>query len=101
MSKLLSLNNSLKTYFCRFADVRNTIQGKQEERLPFFSFSLPKWFQDKYPGAYLNLKGNAPMLTTPFDVHRTLEHILDFHYIEYADIRHRDVSLFSQVRCLT
>ncbi|XP_011197023.1 uncharacterized protein Lly_3 [Zeugodacus cucurbitae] len=60
----------------RFAEVRATLQGKQEERLPFFSFTFPKAFQERFPEEYANFKANVDHLTTPFDVHATLQHIL-------------------------
>lgn len=60
----------------RFADVRNTLQGKQEERLPFFSFAFPEAFRHAFPAAYEQFKSNVDRLTTPFDVHATLVDIL-------------------------
>ncbi|XP_017480222.1 PREDICTED: uncharacterized protein LOC108369597 isoform X2 [Rhagoletis zephyria] len=61
----------------RFAEVRATLQGKQEERLPFFSFAFPKAFQKQFPKQYANFIANTELLTTPFDVHATLQHILE------------------------
>lgn len=60
----------------RFADVRKTLQGKQEERLPFFSFTFPEAFRRAFPAAYQQFKSNVDRLTTPFDVHATLVDIL-------------------------
>lgn len=62
----------------RFADVRNTQQGKLEERLPFYSFTFPPWFAQKYPEAHANFVKNANRLVTPFDIHATLAEVL--HY---------------------
>lgn len=56
----------------RFAEVRNTLQGKLEERLPFFSFTFPDAFKQKYADAYAQFKQNVDRLTSPFDVHQTL-----------------------------
>ncbi|KAI9580308.1 hypothetical protein GQX74_000301 [Glossina fuscipes] len=61
----------------RFADVRNTVQGKQEERLPFFSFAFPDSFKKRFPREYANFVNNSERLTTPFDIHATLTHILE------------------------
>ena len=76
------LNNTLLIIFgdhgARFSDLRKTIQGKLEERLPFMSITLPKWFTEKYPGLYSNLVQNSKVLTTPFDVYATLRHILSY-----------------------
>ncbi|XP_067648400.1 uncharacterized protein [Eurosta solidaginis] len=60
----------------RFAEVRATLQGKQEERLPFFSFTFPKAFRNRFPQEYANFVANAEHLTTPFDIHATLQHLL-------------------------
>jgi hypothetical protein len=61
----------------RYSKVRYTVQGKMEERLPLMSLTFPKWFRQKYPHLYMNLKNNSDKLTTPFDVHETLLDILD------------------------
>ena len=36
----------------RFSSLRSSLQGKQEERLPFFGFSFPEWFRSKYREAF-------------------------------------------------
>ena len=45
------LNNTLLIIFsdhgARFSSLRKTIQSKLEERIPFLSFTVPKWFPDK------------------------------------------------------
>lgn len=83
--------------FCRFADIRNTLQGKQEERLPFFSFIFPSWFKQVHPQAYANFVYNTQYLTTPFDIHKTLENILNFDTPKDGDRRQRAISLFDKV----
>jgi len=60
----------------RFAEVRATLQGKQEERLPFFSFTFPESFKKRFPQEYKNFLANEHHLATPFDIHATLKHIL-------------------------
>lgn len=60
----------------RFADVRKTLQGKQEERLPFFSYTFPKSFKEKYTNEYEQFKLNLDKLTTPFDIHATFVDLL-------------------------
>lgn len=81
----------------RFAKIRNTLQGKQEERLPFFSFIFPPWFKKVYPEAYANFVHNTHYLTTPFDVHKTLESILNFEIPKVGDRRQRAISLFNKI----
>lgn len=68
----------------RFAEVRNTLQGKLEERLPFFSFAFPDVFKIKYRKAYEQFKENLDRLTTPFDVHETLLDILSMFIFDVA-----------------
>jgi len=62
----------------RFSGLRKTIQGKLEERLPFISITLPKWFREKYPDLHSNLVHNSKLLTTPFDVYATFRHISSY-----------------------
>jgi hypothetical protein len=62
----------------RVNDLRQYSQGKLEERLPFFSLLMPRSFQEKYPIEMKNLRLNSRKLTTPFDIHETLKHILNF-----------------------
>ena len=39
---------------------------------------MPRTFQEKYPIEMRNLRLNSRKLTTPFDIHETLKHFLDF-----------------------
>ncbi|KAF7997895.1 hypothetical protein HCN44_009293 [Aphidius gifuensis] len=81
----------------RFADIRNTLAGKQEERLPFFSFTFPHWFKQVYPEAYANFVFNTRHLSTPFDIHKTLESILKLDPPSEGDTNLRDISLFNKI----
>ncbi|XP_015439519.1 PREDICTED: uncharacterized protein LOC107194414 [Dufourea novaeangliae] len=81
----------------RFAEIRNTLQGKQEERLPFFSFIFPPWFKKTYPKAYTNFLHNTHYLTTPFDVHKTLENLLNFETPKDGDRHQKAISLFDKI----
>ena len=62
----------------RFGDFRQTVQGKLEERLPFFTMTLPRWFKQKYPQIHKNLKTNTQRLTSWYDVYATLNHLLTY-----------------------
>ena len=62
----------------RYGAIRSTMVGKLEERLPFLSISLPPWFRQKYPDLAKNLKTNTERLTTPFDLHATIKHLVSF-----------------------
>lgn len=75
-----TLNESLVIFFSdhgmRFGNVRQLLTGWFEERLPFIFFSLPEWFKSMYPEYLQNFKINRNRLTTPYDFHITLKHIL-------------------------
>ena len=59
-------------------DVRNTMQGKLEERLPWLSISVPAWLEKKYPDITSALEHNQRIISSPFDVHATLRHVLTY-----------------------
>ena len=94
------LKNTLLIIFsdhgARYSDLRKTIQGKLEERLPFMSITLPKWFIDRYPDLYSNLVHNSKLLTTPFDVYATLRHILSYPSYPASEITTGE-SLFNKI----
>lgn len=62
----------------RFSSLRSNIQGKYEERNPFFSIRIPEKFNKKFPQALDILKGNSERLVTPFDIYYTLLDILNY-----------------------
>ena len=59
-------------------DVRNTMQGKLEERLPWLSISIPAWLEEKYPDITSSLEENQHVISSPFDLHATLHHVLTY-----------------------
>lgn len=90
----------------RFSFTRSTMQGKYEERLPFFSFVVPQWFPKEFPLSYKSLQVNAlDRLTTPFDVHETFLTIMNDlnRGIDVGAVAHdptkltRGLSLFREV----
>ena len=62
----------------RFSSYRNTMHGKLEERLPFFSITVPRWFREQHPMFHQNLLENSEILTSHFDIHATLRHVLSY-----------------------
>ncbi|EDW16568.1 uncharacterized protein Dmoj_GI10600 [Drosophila mojavensis] len=60
----------------RFGPLRNLHSGFLEERMPIFYIWLPNWFKAKYPEFVHNLQLNRNRLTSPYDIHATLKHIL-------------------------
>lgn len=74
------LNKSLVILFSdhgiRFGPIRQTYIGKFEERMPFIFLFFPPWFLKRHPEFEKNLRANQNRLTTPFDIHATLVHML-------------------------
>ncbi|CAF1515318.1 unnamed protein product, partial [Didymodactylos carnosus] len=78
----------------RYSELRSTYQGKLEERLPFMSIRMPSKFQQS---TYVhNLRLNSHRLTTPFDIHETFFHMLDFNE-NYKSKTNRSYSLFQLI----
>ncbi|XP_059486350.1 uncharacterized protein LOC132202977 [Neocloeon triangulifer] len=100
------LNNTLLVVMSdhghRFMQIRDTQQGKQEERLPNFLFVFPPWFKQRYPEPYQNFMSNSKRLATPFDIYPTLKSILNFppahgNNFGTGSVKNRSISLFSEV----
>ncbi|KAJ8938492.1 hypothetical protein NQ318_020808 [Aromia moschata] len=74
------LNSSIVMFLSdhgmRFGDIRRTIQGWYEERLPILHVSLPERFKTRFPGKYDNLKKNSKKFTSTYDVYMTLQDVL-------------------------
>ncbi|KAK3100100.1 hypothetical protein FSP39_014778 [Pinctada imbricata] len=81
----------------RFNSLRAELQGKHEERLPFFGFAFPPWFKTKYPEAYRNFELNVDRLSTPFDIHETFKSIINFDGAGQGDVKNRGISLFKEI----
>uniref|UniRef100_A0A2C9M9Z7 Uncharacterized protein n=1 Tax=Biomphalaria glabrata TaxID=6526 RepID=A0A2C9M9Z7_BIOGL len=81
----------------RVSELRNTTQGKLEERMPYFAFMLPSSFQRLYPEAVQNIRQNVKRLTTPFDIHETFHQILNMSGPAVDHSMKRGISLFRPV----
>ncbi|XP_070538160.1 uncharacterized protein [Ptychodera flava] len=80
----------------RYNALRNTAQGKLEERLPFMAVYFPPSLRQSQPLMYQNLRENIERLSTPFDVHATLEHLLGIP-TEAGNQSQRAVSLLRKI----
>ena len=76
-------------------DFRNTKQGRLEEYTPFYSIILPPSFKSNYPEFHANIKANTGVLTSHFDVHMTLKHLLSFPKL--SDKMKYGQSLFTRI----
>ncbi|CAH0382641.1 unnamed protein product [Bemisia tabaci] len=83
----------LSDHGLRWGDIRNTYQGRIEERMPFLFLLPPPWFKNEFPLAYQNLKRNSNKLTTPYDVHATLLDLLDLEQISNSAMLGREKNL--------
>ncbi|KAL1498108.1 hypothetical protein ABEB36_008962 [Hypothenemus hampei] len=98
-------NNSLIIFLSdhgiRFGDIRLTETGWLEERLPYIYFSFPPWFKQRFPNQYNNFLDNANKLTTPYDLHMTLQDILTMSQLNYtikpSDACPKCMSLFEKI----
>ncbi|CAI5447475.1 unnamed protein product [Caenorhabditis angaria] len=90
----------------RFAKLRETHQGQLEERMPFFSISLPKSLKNTEKGKKMwrNLKENKEKLTSPFDIHASLMDILNLSKIDENEFEieqdaknQRSLSIFRKI----
>lgn len=78
----------------RFKEVRQSPQGKLEHRLPFLSLTFPPWFKRNYPEHVAALIKNTRIITSPFDLHATMKHLLTFPEKRLIDSAGIGASLF-------
>ncbi|XP_032226252.2 uncharacterized protein LOC116609570 [Nematostella vectensis] len=79
----------------RFGEIRATVQGRLEERLPFLSIVLPEWFKGEFSQLFSALELNQKRLITPLDLHATFMHILNFPHDPSRSQLSDGVSLFT------
>ncbi|XP_047126093.1 uncharacterized protein LOC100209933 [Hydra vulgaris] len=95
----LRINHTIFIIFgdhgARIGEFRSITQGKLEERLPFFSITLPPVFKYKYPKMFSALKKNSNVLTNHFDIYASLQHILS--YPDYPNKKMIGQSLFTVI----
>ncbi|XP_065199485.1 uncharacterized protein LOC135831139 [Planococcus citri] len=66
----------LSDHGMRFGKIRETFVGWLEERMPFLYFWIPPSFKSTYPEKYANFVANKNRLSSPYDLHATLQDIL-------------------------
>ncbi|KAH8365917.1 hypothetical protein KR093_007301 [Drosophila rubida] len=75
-----TMEHSIVVFFSdhglRFGPTRATWSGHLEERLPFLFIWLPPFIRSQHPEFVEALRLNRNRLTTPYDLHLTLKHIL-------------------------
>uniref|UniRef100_A0A1B6C5Q2 Uncharacterized protein n=1 Tax=Clastoptera arizonana TaxID=38151 RepID=A0A1B6C5Q2_9HEMI len=86
----------LSDHGMRFGPIRETYVGWMEERLPFIYLWIPQWYKDKYPHNFSNLINSGGKLTSPYDLHLTLRHILN-NSTKQLDYCPKCMSLFRNV----
>ena len=85
----------------RVNEIRNTVIGRIEDRMPLFSVVLPKHIRDKYPHIHKTMTLNTKRLTTNYDSHVFLTEILNQNFQKQlpfsdSDKLPRGISLFSR-----
>ncbi|CAG7731387.1 unnamed protein product, partial [Allacma fusca] len=68
----------------RFGSYRETFLGYYEDSLPFFYVRIPPTLKLSHPDWWDNLRINSHRLTSPLDLHATLEDILSLNYASSA-----------------
>ncbi|XP_014661409.1 PREDICTED: uncharacterized protein LOC106804652 [Priapulus caudatus] len=95
------LRNTIVVYFSdhglRVGRELQTTIGKLEERTPFAFVIAPESFRSRHRLLYDNLRQNAVRLTTPFDIHATLKHLLQIGQTKPYEHAGHGVSLFDDV----
>ena len=103
LNKTKRLESTVVIFFgdhgMREGGFRQTSQGKLEERLPFMSITLPPFFHRKYPEQVRNLKRNSKVMTTPYDIHVTLKHLMA-SFPKPPDHHPHGCSLFTDISVL-
>ena len=74
-----------------------TTQGRVENNMPMMVIIPPANFGSAHPDMLETMKKNTEELTTHWDVHRTLEHILAMSVGEEHEVRRPGTSLFTPV----
>ncbi|KAI5644585.1 hypothetical protein NE865_03474 [Phthorimaea operculella] len=64
----------------RYDYIRQTLQGRLEERLPLLAIRLPDTLKATRPEAFENLRSNVDTLTTVHDLHATILDVLDMRH---------------------
>ena len=89
---------TMSDHGARFAGLRETNQGRLEERNPYIGIRLPPRFIAQYPEAHANLRRNVHRLSTPFDLHATLREVINFTGTgDREDLSGRGISLFKEI----
>ncbi|OWF55442.1 hypothetical protein KP79_PYT20939 [Mizuhopecten yessoensis] len=74
------LNNTILIFLSdhgsNLNEIRNTVIGRVEERMPIFVIALPPSLKNKYPNLEKILRQNAERLTSHFDTYHTIVDIL-------------------------
>lgn len=95
-----ALRNTLLVFFSdhglRFGKIRTTYVGKLEERMPIMFLAFPESFLEQHPAQARALRINSRRLTTPFDVHATLQQLASKSPEEGHQTMH-GLSLFQEV----
>ncbi|KAL7739161.1 hypothetical protein ACLKA6_010382 [Drosophila palustris] len=70
----------------RFGELLDLSDSFLEERLPMLHIYLPPWFRTSYPKYVQALYLNRNRLSSNFDLHNTLRHILQLNATTQADL---------------
>ncbi|CAD5218426.1 unnamed protein product [Bursaphelenchus okinawaensis] len=83
----------------RFDDIRSTLIGRYEERMPFLFIRPPESMLQKYPEVKQNLANNLWRFTNQYDVYETLADIVNnqINVKSRESFKNRGHSLFREI----
>eukprot|EP00111_Clytia_hemisphaerica_P010755 TCONS_00031414-protein len=79
----------------RAGKLRETLQGKLEERIPFLAMVVPSWLKVKHPEIHSALRYNTRAFTTYFDINAMFRHIVSYPKLPGPEVKGR--SLFTRL----
>ena len=69
----------------RSESIREKLQGKLEERMPYLSISLPREAPKTFSAKFTNLADNSKGLVSPYDIYATLKDVVAFPKVTHHE----------------
>jgi Protein of unknown function (DUF229) len=97
----IDFSNSMFVFFgdhgLHMGPFLQTGQGQMEYKMPALYITLPKWVLEKYPDMKTHLTENQMRLTTHWDLHHTLKHLMTYPNRPFELIPAKTYSLFENI----
>ncbi|KAH8350296.1 hypothetical protein KR067_013518 [Drosophila pandora] len=83
----------LSDHGLRYGSFAKSLQGMREMSLPTMVAVYPSWLERRFPLAVANLQANAHRLVTTFDLHETIQDVINLENLSDERIRNRTRAL--------